>query len=86
MEDNSTFIFIGIFLTLGLLMIFSSPSEGSNEEKEVQNGVLVERSIELKDGRNVTCVTIDEEDNQKGWYRDEEDSQKGLSCDWEHAQ
>ena len=41
----------------------------------VQNGVLVEHSMKLKDGRNVTCVTFDEEDTHRE-----------LSCDWEHAQ
>ena len=71
MEDRTIIYIILILLSL----VFVTLSFGTTEEeKEIQKGVLVEHSIELKDGRNVTCVTI----NKENTHRE-------LSCDWEHA-
>lgn len=85
MEDRTIIYIILILISLWLVTFSFGTTEDENKET-VQNGVLVEHSMKLKDGRNVTCVTFNEEDNQKGLYRDDEYSQKGLSCDWEHAQ
>lgn len=74
MEDRTIIYIILILISLWLVTFSFGLIEEENKE-DVQNGVLVERSIELEDGRNVTCVTFNEEDTQKG-----------LSCDWEHAQ